>query len=69
MFYVVSGMPANFRKYLGEKIRVLGKHVRPNSDYVVASLADGWNAICHVEDGKAWEPLDPTLWEEVQTNA
>ena len=120
MFYAVSGMSTNFRKFLDEKIRVLGascktherrsasplrliselefrsmeppcssfnpenglkvglpiihpefckrllgKYVRPNSDYVTPSLEDGWNAICHIEDGKAWEPLDPTLWQEI----
>ncbi len=54
---------------MNRKIRVLGKHARPDPDYVVPSLADGWNAMCHVEDGKAWEPRDPTLWQETQTNA
>jgi len=65
MFYAVSGMSTNFRKFLGKKIRVLGKYIRPDSDYVTPSLEDGWNAMCHIEDGKAWEPLDPTLWEEI----
>jgi len=65
MFYAVLGMPASFRKFMGRKIRVLGKHVRPDSDYVIPSLEDGWNAICHVEDGKAWEPIDPSLWQEI----
>jgi len=66
MFYAVLGMPASFRKFLGRKISVLGKHVRPDSDYVIPNREDGWNAVCHVEDGKAWEPIDPTLWQEVQ---
>jgi len=65
MFYTVSGMPAKFREYLGNNIWVLGKHVRPNSDYVTPNLADGWSAMCHIEDGKAWNPLDPTLWQEI----
>ncbi len=65
MFYAVSGMSTNFRKFLGKKIRVLGKYVRPNSDYVTPSLEDGWNAMCQIEDGKAWGPLDPTLWQEI----
>jgi len=66
MFYAVSGMPDKFREYLGNEIRVLGRHVRANSDYVTPNLADGWNAMCHIEDGKVWNPLDPTLWQEVQ---
>jgi len=65
MFYAVLGMPATFRKHLTTKIRVLDKHVRPDSDYATPSLADGWNAMCHIEDGKVWNPLDPTLWQEI----
>jgi len=65
MFYAVLGMPGKFREYLGNEIRVLGKHVIPNSDYVIPGLDDGWNAMCHIEDGKAWEALDPTLWQEI----
>jgi len=67
MFYALLGMPASFRKYLKSKITVLGKHVRPDSDYVIPNLEDGWNAVCHVEDSKVWEPIDPTLWQEVCT--
>jgi len=67
MFYTVFGMSTAFRKHLRTRIKVLGKHVRPNSDEVVPSLADGWNAVCHIEDGKAWEPLDPTLWEKIES--
>jgi hypothetical protein len=43
MFYVVLGMPKSFSRYLNVEIRILGKHVRPNSDEVIPSLADGWD--------------------------
>ncbi|MDQ6960618.1 MAG: hypothetical protein Q9M27_06255 [Mariprofundaceae bacterium] len=65
----LTGMSTSFRKYLKQKIKLPGKHVRTVSDEVIPSLADGWNAMCHVEDGRVWEPLDPRLWQEVQTNA
>ena len=66
-FYAVLGMPKNFREYLGEQIRVLGKYVRVYSDYVVPNEEDGWAARCHIEDGKVWIPLDDVWWREVKT--
>ena len=66
-FYAVLGMPKNFREYLGERIRVLGKYVRVYSDYVVPNEEDGWAARCHIEDGKVWIPLDDVWWREVKT--
>jgi len=65
MFYAVLGMPAAFRKYLGSDIRLLGKHVRPHSDEVVPSLADGWDAMLHIQDERVWQPLDPSLWQKI----
>ena len=66
MFYAVLGMPKQFREYLGEQIMVLGKNVRTYSDYVVPNIADGWDARCHIEDGKVWIPLDAESWQEVE---
>jgi len=66
MFYVVLGIPKSFSRYLNVEIRILGKHVRPNSDEVIPSLADGWDAMCHIEDSRTWDPLDPSLWQEVR---
>ncbi|MDX8405721.1 MAG: hypothetical protein R8K50_06160 [Mariprofundus sp.] len=65
MFYAVLGMPQSFRKYLSAEIRELGDYVRPHSDEVIPALADGWDTMCHVEDRKVWEPLDPTLWQKI----
>ncbi|MBN4073348.1 hypothetical protein JYT48_02160 [Mariprofundus ferrooxydans] len=67
MFYVVLGMPKAFRQYLKAEIRVLGKHVRPHSDEVIPRLECEWDAMCHVEDKKGWESLDPTLWRAMTT--
>jgi hypothetical protein len=65
MFYAVSGMPKNFRDYLASGISVLGKHVKPYSDSVLPNLTEGWDARCHIEDGKVWEELDAASWQEV----
>ncbi len=67
MFYAVSGMPKKFKDFLASEIMILGKHVRPHSDYVTPNLAEGWDARCHIEDGKVWEELDASLWQEVRT--
>jgi len=66
MFYAVLGMPQSFRKHLSAEIRELGEHVRPYSDEVIPTLADGWDAMCHIEDRKVWEQLEPSLWQEIQ---
>ncbi len=66
MFYAILGMPKSFHQYLKTELRVLAKHVRPDSDQVVPNLIDGWDALCHIEDLKVWEPLDLTLWHETR---
>ena len=66
MFYAVLGMPQKFREYLGERIMVLGEYVRAYSDYVVPNIETGWDARCHIEDGKVWKPQDAESWEEVE---
>jgi len=54
MFYAVLGMSQSFRKHLSAEIRELGEHVRPHSDDVIPTPADGWDAMCHIEDRKVW---------------
>jgi hypothetical protein len=66
MFYAVLGMPKKFREYLGTEIGILGEHVRAYSDYVIPSARDGWDARCHIEDGKVWEMLDAATWKEAK---
>jgi len=66
MFYAVLGMPKSFREYMNSETHMFGKHVRPNADEVIPSLNDGWDALCHIEDMTAWEPLDSMLWQEVR---
>lgn len=64
MFYAVSGMPKKFRDYLASEARALfGKHVRPNSDYVVPNFTEGWDARCHIEGGKVWESTRLSIME------
>jgi hypothetical protein len=67
MFYAVLGMPEKFRKHLGAELEiVLGrKFVRPDSDYVSPNSAEGWRAVCQIEDGKTWKILDASAWQEV----
>jgi hypothetical protein len=66
MFYAVLGMPKEFRTYLGMELkRELGEHVRRDSDSVMPNTAEGWDARCHIEDGKVWEMIDTSLWQEV----
>jgi len=64
MFYAVLGMPKPYNEYLRNKMKILKKCIRVNSDCVVPSREDGWDVMCHIEDHKAWEPLDPSLWQE-----
>ncbi len=66
MFYAILGMPEAFRKYIGSEIRILGKHVRPFSDYVIPDRNSGWDVRCHVENGKVWQMLDPVSWREIK---
>ncbi|MEI7795747.1 MAG: hypothetical protein WCI06_03840 [Methylococcaceae bacterium] len=66
MFYAVLGMPKEFTTYLGMELkRELGECVRRDSDSVMPNEAEGWDARCHIEDGKVWEMIDPSLWQEV----
>jgi hypothetical protein len=67
-FYAVIGMPKAFEDYLKDKISVLGKHVRKNSDYVVPNRREGWNVCCHIQDNKAWTVIDNACWQEVILN-
>jgi len=66
MFYAFLGMPESFRTYLNAEIRVLKECVRVNSDCLVPDPSEGWDVLCHIEDQKVWEPLDPSLWQEVK---
>ena len=65
VFYAVIGMPEEFREHLEYELKVLGEHVRENSDYVVPSRREGWNVRCHIQDGKAWQIVDDSCWQEV----
>ncbi|MEY8215967.1 MAG: hypothetical protein RPR97_15960 [Colwellia sp.] len=65
VFYAVIGMPKEFREHLEYEVKVFGKHVRENSDYVVPNSRDGWNVRCHIQDGKAWKKEDDSCWQEV----
>jgi hypothetical protein len=62
----IIGMPKKFRDYLTAQINVLGRHVRPNSDYVIQNIEDGWAIHCHIEDGKVWQQDDPITYREIK---
>lgn len=68
MFYAVLGMPEKFRKHLGTELEiVLGrKFVRPDSDFISPNSAEGWRAVCQIEDGKTWKIWDASAWQEVR---
>jgi len=66
VFYALSGMSKKFKHYLTSEITILGKHVRPHSDYVTPNSAEGWDARCHIEGGKVWEIRDAATWQEVR---
>ncbi len=66
MFYVIAGMPKEFKNYLDEKLSVLGKQVRKNSDYVKPSPSEGWSPRCQIQDGAAWGILDVVTWQRIE---
>jgi hypothetical protein len=67
MFYAVLGMPEKFRKHLGAELEIIlgRKFVRPASDFVSPNSAEGWRAVCQIEDGKTWKIWDASAWQEV----
>lgn len=66
MWHVAFGLPGTFlpelEGYLGHQ---LGSENVRISEYMVPSRADGWQPICHVEQGRAWWPLDAAEWAVV----
>lgn len=58
----LHGLEAYLRRHLG------AQNVAIQGDTVFCS-EDGWMAVCHVEQGLIWQPLDPTEWQPVPAAA
>lgn len=66
MFHVVFGLPEDFlsglEAYLAD---CLGSAHVGIKEYKQVNWDDGWMAVCHVEQGKAWRKVDAFEWEEI----
>jgi hypothetical protein len=62
-FIVQFGLSKRFFTTIESELKArFKKQVR--LDYVRPSREDGWNAFCHIEKGKVWQPLNDCEWIE-----
>ena len=67
-FAVPFGFGTGFFDFLLIKLKELwGSAAVKISSYVVVDTSEGWSVLCHVKDGKVWQPVDPITWIEVKS--
>jgi hypothetical protein len=66
MFHISFGLPAAFMPelevYMKQK---LGSENVGIKEHVAYDPDAGWMAICHIEQGKAWEAVDANEWSPI----
>jgi type I restriction enzyme R subunit len=66
MLHVAFGLPDSFLKDLEAYLRSrLGARNVAIRQYVGFRSDDGWMSVCHVEQGRAWRPVDACEWEPI----
>ena len=66
MFHIAFGLPTDFLPALELHMqKKLGQNNVGIKEYTSYHPDDGWMAVCHIEQGRAWEALDPTEWAPV----
>jgi hypothetical protein len=63
-FLVVNGFPDQFLSDLASRLEDTFDGQAAITEYVEANREAGWTAICHIERGRAWVPVDGDMtWE------
>ncbi len=66
MFHIAFGLPSSFlpalETYMKQK---LGSDNVGIKEHVSYDPDAGWMAVCHIEQGQAWEAVDANEWAPV----
>ena len=66
MFHIVFGLPTSFlpalELHMQQKLGINNVGIK---EYVLYHPDDGWTAVCHIEQGRAWETVDANEWAPV----
>ena len=65
-FYVAVGLPKAYRDFIAIQLKKqLKQAVIAQSDAVIVSTREGWQARCQIQDAQVWEPVDCVTWQKV----
>ncbi len=59
------GLPKAFETYLYDQLTARFRAQVRHGDGMLPNESEGWRAVCHVEQGTAWAPVDAAEWNEV----